>query len=267
MFVSWARFWSTINCFVVRVSANPLENLSGPNHHRREHVAPVENQLIARLPRPSRSRLLELCEPVQLRFSEVICVGGKPLQHVYFPRSGFVSLLTMLDDEPALEVGMVGSEGMLGAQMALGVIHEPLRAIVQGRGPSWRIEVLPFRRELQNNPALQQSLRRYLHVMMTQLAGSAACLQFHRPGPRLARWLLMTQDRAQSDRLELTHEFLSYMLGVRRVSITIAAARLQRQGLVEYERGNIRILNRSRLKKAACSCYATDQKTYAELLN
>ncbi len=230
-------------------------------------MAPVENQLIARLPRSSRTSLLGLCELVQFKFADVICVGGKPLRHAYFPTTGFVSMVAMLDGEPALEVGMVGGEGMLGAQMALGVAQEPLRAIVQGRGSSWRIEILAFRRELQNNPALQQSLLRYLQVTMTQLAGSAACFRFHRLGPRLARWLLMTQDRAKSDRLELTHEFLSYMLGVRRVSITIAAAALQRQGLVEYQRGDIRIINRSRLKKAACSCYATDQKAYAELLN
>lgn len=229
-------------------------------------MATVENQLIARLPRPSRSRLMELCEPVQLKWADVICAGGKPLQHVYFPVRGFVSLLTLLDGQPALEVGMVGNEGMLGAQMALGITEQPLRAVVQGRGPAWRIDSPTFRRQLQQNPALQKSLLKYLHVTMTQLAGSSACLRFHRLGPRLARWLLMTQDRAHSNRFHLTHEFLSFMLGVRRVSVTIAAAGLQRQRLVEYRRGDIRIIDRAGLKKIACSCYASDRKTYAELL-
>jgi CRP-like cAMP-binding protein len=225
----------------------------------------LENQLIARLPRQSRSTLLKLCEPVQLKMAEVLCTGGKPIRHVYFPIDGFVSLVTLLDGKPVLEVGMVGSEGMIGAQMALGVIQEPLHAVVQGPGSALRIGSTAFQRELKQNAALHQSLNRYLHVTMTQLAGSAACLRFHLLGPRLARWLLMTQDRAHSDNFRVTHEFLAFMLGVRRVGITTAAKALQRQGLVEYHRGDIKILNRTGLKKVACSCYATDLKTYGQL--
>jgi CRP-like cAMP-binding protein len=228
---------------------------------------PVENQLIARLPRKSRSSLLDLCEPIQLTMAEVLCNGGQPIRHVYFPVGGFISLVTLLDGKPVLEVGMVGCEGMIGAQVALGVSDEPLHAVVQGPGSAWRIGRLAFRRELASNPALQQSLNRYLHVVMTQLARSAACLRFHLLGPRLARWLLMTQDRAQSDRFRVTHEFLAFMLGVRRVGITQAAAALQRQGLVKYHRGDITILDRSGLEKAACGCYAIDRKAYAELMN
>jgi len=228
---------------------------------------PIENQLIARLPRKSRSSLLDLCEPIQLTMAEVLCDGGQPIRHVYFPIGGFISLVTLLDDKPVLEVGMVGREGMIGAQVALGVNDEPLHAVVQGPGSALRIGRLAFRRELANNSALHQSLNRYLHVTMTQLARSAACLRFHLLGPRLARWLLMTQDRAQSDRFRVTHEFLAFMLGVRRVGITQAAASLQRQGLVKYHRGDITILDRSGLEKAACGCYATDRKAYAELMN
>lgn len=127
---------------------------------------------------------------------------------------------------------MVGHEGMLGAQIALGVTSEPLHAVVQGGGSAWRIEVAAFRRELNANKALKETLGQYLHVAATQLAGSAACLRFHQIGPRLARWLLMTQDRANSTRFRVTHEFLAFMLGVRRVGITTAASNLQRQGLV-----------------------------------
>jgi CRP-like cAMP-binding protein len=115
--------------------------------------------------------------------------------------------------------------------MALGVTVEPLHAVVQGPGSAWRIGQLAFRSELRRNEALQQSLGRYLHATMTQLAGSAACLRFHQIGPRLARWLLMSQDRADSDSFRVTHEFLAFMLGVRRVGITTAGAALQRQGL------------------------------------
>jgi CRP-like cAMP-binding protein len=208
---------------------------------------------------------MKLCEPVQLRMAEVLCGGGKRIRYGYFPVKGFVSLVTLLDGSPVLEVGMVGREGMLGAQMALGVTREPLHAVVQGPGLAWRIGQVAFRRELGRNVALRQSLQRYLHVTMTQLAGSAACLRFHPIGPRLARWLLMTQDRSNSDSFQVTHEFLSFMLGVRRVGITTAATTLQRQGLVKYHRGNVTILNRRGLEKAACGCYASDRKTYAEL--
>lgn len=229
-------------------------------------MAPIENQLIARLPRKSRSSLMQLCEAVQLTMADVLCDGGKPIRNVYFPIAGFISLVTLLDGKPVLEVGMVGREGMLGAQMVLGIIREPLHAVVQGSGSAWRIGASAFRRELTGNKALKETLGQYLHVTATQLAGSAACLRFHQIGPRLARWLLMTQDRANSSSFKVTHEFLAFMLGVRRVGITTAAAGLQRQGLVEYHRGDIKILNRLGLEKAACSCYASDRKTYAELL-
>jgi CRP-like cAMP-binding protein len=242
-------------------------NLSGPSPQPETFLLSIENQLIANLPRKSRLSLMKLCEPVQLRMADVLCDGGKPIRHVYFPLEGFISLVTLLDGKPVLEVGMVGREGMLGAQMALGAIREPLHAVVQGPGSAWRIGKLAFRRELDHNSALQQSLSRYLHVTMTQLAGSAACLRFHQIGPRLARWLLMTQDRANSERFQVTHEFLAFMLGVRRVGITTAAASLQRQGLIEYHRGDITILTRRGLEKAACGCYASDRKVYAELLH
>jgi CRP-like cAMP-binding protein len=227
----------------------------------------LENQLIARLPRQSRARLLKLCEPVQLKMADVLCDGNQPIRHVYFPTGAFISLVTILDGKPVLEVGMVGREGMLGAQMALGVVSEPLYAIVQGPGSAWRIGRLAFQRELDRNLALRQSLRHYLHITMTQLARSAACLRFHQIGPRLARWLLMTQDRANSNNFRVTHEFLAFMLGVRRVGITTAAVALQRQGLVKYYRGDITILDRSGLKKAACGCYANDSKAHAELIH
>jgi CRP-like cAMP-binding protein len=208
---------------------------------------------------------MKLCQPIQLTMADVLCDGSKPIRHVYFPVEGFISLVTILDGKPVLEVGMVGREGMLGAQMALGVISEPLHAVVQGPGSAWRVGRLDFRRELNRNVALQKSLKQYLHLTMTQLAGSAACLRFHHIRPRLARWLLMTQDRAHSDSFRITHEFLAFMLGVRRVGITTAAAALQRQGLVKYSRGNITILNRPGLEKAACGCYIRDRNAYGSL--
>jgi CRP-like cAMP-binding protein len=201
-----------------------------------------------------------------LELSAVLCHSGKPTRHVYFPIDATISLVTPIDGEPVLEVGMVGREGMVGAQIVLGVMTTPLHAVVQGSGKAWRIATPSFRGELARSSALRSCMNRYLYVLMSQLAASAACLRFHLIGPRLARWLLMTQDRVHADTFHVTHEFLAYMLGVRRVGITTAAGALQRAGLVEYRRGELVVLNRRGLEAAACGCYAADRKCYAEVL-
>lgn len=230
-------------------------------------MAALENQLIASLPRRSRLSLMKHCERVQLTVADVLAQGGTQIRHVHFPIEGFISLITLLDGKPVLEVGMVGREGMLGAQMALGLTTEPLHALVQGGGSAWRVTATAFRAELAGNEPLKAILNRYLHMTAAQLAGSAACLRFHQIRPRLARWLLMTQDRANSSSFRVTHEFLALMLGVRRVGITNAAAALQHQGLVKYHRGDVRILNRRGLEIVACSCYASNRKIYDEVMS
>jgi CRP-like cAMP-binding protein len=161
---------------------------------------------------------------------------------------------------------MVGREGMLGAHLALGYPVAPLQALVQGSGTAWRVGTKPFRLELARSPALQRGLNRYIYVLMAQLAGAAACLRFHEIGPRLARWLLMSQDRAQSDHFQVTQEFLALMLGVRRVGVTVAATGLQRRGLIAYRRGELTVTDRPGLLAAACTCYAADCLTYQKLL-
>ena len=226
----------------------------------------AQNHLIEHLPRKDRLRLLAMGEPFHLILGKVLCEPGKATQHVYFPTEGFISLVAPLDGKPALEVGMVGREGMLGAQLALGVNTVPLHALVQGAGSALRIGAGAFRTELAHSAPLQRLLNRYLYVLMAQLAGSAACLRFHEIGPRLARWLLMSQDRADADRFHVTHEFLAYMLGVRRVGVTAAASALQRSGLIEYHRGEMAVLDRASLENSACACYANDRQAYAGLL-
>jgi CRP-like cAMP-binding protein len=223
--------------------------------------------LIELLPRADRAHLLGISEEVELVMTEVLSERGNLTKHVYFPIQGFISLVTPIDGKPVLEVGMVGSEGMLGAQIVLGVVRAPLHALVQGPGSAWRIAAAPFRKELARSKALRSGLDRYLYVTMVQLAASAACLRFHQIGPRLARWLLMTQDRAHAANFHVTHEFLAFMLGVRRVGVTTAAVQLQRQGLIEYRRGAVTVVNRRGLEAAACSCYATDKKTYADVMH
>lgn len=229
-------------------------------------VPDSHNHLIAKLPKRDRQRVIAAGEPATLVYGAVLYEAGAATAHVYFPMHGFVSLLAHSEGTAGLEVGMVGNEGMLGVQLALGVPVAPLRALVQGAGSAWRLDAAPFRRELDRSPALQRALQRYLYVLMAQLSASAGCLRFHLIGQRLARWLLMSQDRAQSDRFHVTHEFLATMLGVRRVGVTTAAGALQRRGLIRYHRGQLTVLDRPGLEAAACGCYAADRRAYAELL-
>lgn len=226
----------------------------------------VVNHLIESLPRKDRSQLMNACQPVELKLAEVLYERSKPTSHVYFPTVGFISLVATINGSPGVEVGMVGREGMLGAHVALGVLTAPLHAVVQGAGTALRLSARAFQIELQRSTALQRVLNRYFYVLMSQLADSAACLRFHQIGPRLARWLLMSQDRAQADTFHVTQEFLAYMLGVRRVGITAAAGDLQRSGLIGYSRGELTVIDRSGLEAAACSCYGTEQKVYVEML-
>ena len=225
-----------------------------------------DNHLIDLLPRSDRKRLLALGEPVTLTLQDTLVEAATEPGHVWFPRSGFISLISSVDGTSSLEVGMVGCEGMLGTHLALGCAIAPQKALVQGTGSAWRIASRLFSTELARSPALQRVLDRYLYVLMAQFAGTAACLRFHQIGQRLARWLLMSQDRAQSAQFHVTHEFLAYMLGVRRVGVTHAASALQRQGLVTYRRGELTVTDRSGLEQAACSCYAVNRDTYRSLL-
>jgi CRP-like cAMP-binding protein len=203
---------------------------------------------------------------VQLVLSEVLCEQHAPTRAVYFPIDGFISLVAKADGHLGLEVGMVGREGMLGVELALGVAVAPMHALAQGAGAAWRMDASAFTAELARSAALRGVMQRYVYVLMAQLAVSSACLRYHAIGPRLARWLLMSQDRAHADRFHVTHEFLSFMLGVRRVGITAAAGAMHREGLIEYHRGELTVLDRLGLEAAACSCYADSCQTYAARL-
>jgi CRP-like cAMP-binding protein len=208
--------------------------------------------------------MTELGEVVELKLSDTIASAGRRSSSVLFPIDGFLSLLTQVDGERPIEVNMVGREGMLGIQLALGVATEPLMVLVQGAGLALRINAAAFRRELAANPGLRSTTDRYIYVLFAQHARSSACLRFHRIEQRLARWLLMTQDRAQADEFVVTQEFMAYMLGVRRVGVTEAAGDLQRRALIAYDRGQMKIVDRVGLEHAACTCYAGDQASYAE---
>jgi CRP-like cAMP-binding protein len=218
-------------------------------------MAAIQNSLLAALPRKSYLGLQSGLVPVELEFGKIIYEPGQTIHEVYFPTQSLVSLLTLVEGHLALEVGLVGWEGMVGFPIALGVDVSPVRALVQGGGSALRMSAARFRTELRRCPPLQRQLYRYVNTMMAQISQTAGCNRFHVVEPRLARWLLMTRDRVRSGEFRMTHEFLSHMLGVRRVGVTEAASALHERKLIDYSRGAIRILDHRGLEKAACACY------------
>jgi CRP-like cAMP-binding protein len=213
------------------------------------------NGLLAALPRASYAQLAPALAPVVLSFGDILYEPGKPMRDVYFPLNCLVSLLTLVEGHLALEVGMVGREGVVGVALALGIKDSPIRALVQGGGPALRMGAARFGRLLERNAPLRRGLNLYIDALMGQISQTAGCNRFHHVEARLARWLLMTRDRMGAPQFRMTQDFLASMLGVRRVGVTESAGVLQRRGLIEYHRGSIRILDERGLEAAACSCY------------
>ena len=227
---------------------------------------PTTNRLLEGLPQSDLRRILAGCESVELEFAEVLYTPRARLSHVYFPIQGSISLIMPVDDSDALEVGIVGNEGMFGIPLVLGVDVSPVRAVVQGAGSALRMGGAPFLRELGRSQVLQRAIDRYIFVHLSQVAQTAACMRFHVVEARLARWLLMTQDRAHADTFHVTQEFLAFMLGVRRVGVTKAASSLQQRSLIQYSRGSLTVLDRRGLKAVACGCYQADRDSYDRIL-
>lgn len=224
------------------------------------------NRLLQSLPDRDYQRFMSGCEQVNLEFGEVLSKSEQSFRYVYFPTKSYISQTTAIDGHDSLGVGLIGDEGMLGIPLILGVNDSPLRALVQGPGSALRMSTERFRDELKQSSVLQHGLDRYLCVVMGQLEQTAACIRFHVVEARLARWLLMTQDRAHSNNFFITHEFLASMLGVRRVGITKAACDLQNRRLISYKRGAITVLDRSGLEAASCKCYEADNTIYEKMM-
>jgi CRP-like cAMP-binding protein len=224
------------------------------------------NRLLAALPPDDLARLWPRLEAVELPLRKVLHAPGEPIEAVYFPETGWASMLAYLESGDAAEVGLVGYEGMIGLPVLLGADRDDIEAMVQAPGTALRMDAEAFREELERIPAFRTLLLRYALVHHGQVARTAACNGRHQIDQRLARWLLMAHDRASGGDFPMTHEFLSMMLGVRRAGITVAAGALQKAGFIRYERGSIEVTDRPGLESAACECYGVVRRAQDQLL-
>lgn len=220
------------------------------------------NQLVARLPRKDRQQVLAHCEPVALAVDDILYEPDRPYTHAYFPLTASIRLMTPVTGHPSIAVDLVGNEGMLGATLALGAVTASMRGIVQHAGDALRMPVAQLQCDLRQHPMLLHLVNCYLRAMIERLSQTATCHSFHHLELRLARWLLMTHDRAQADHFHATHQLLANMLGVRRSAVTIAAGALQQRQLISYARGKVRIISRTGLEAAACTCYGEERAKF-----
>lgn len=219
------------------------------------------NTLLGALPPGDRARLSKILKPASVAAGQIL-YEARAITHVYFPLDCLVSLVAPLKGHPPVEVALIGREGMVGTPLALGSRVSSVRAIVHGPGTALKASAGAFSDEFARNPGLRLVVHRYVHRLMGQLTQIAACNTFHTIEARVARWLLMTSDRTTPGELEVTHESLARMLGVRRVGVTIAAGNLQREGIIAYSRGRIAILDGAQLARRACECYGVVSHLY-----
>ncbi len=227
----------------------------------------VGNRLLASLPDNELDVLFPYLEPHDLEFESTLFETGQPLEYVYFPSSGLISLLATVDGGSSLEVGIIGKEGMANASAALGALTSPSRAIIQGAGTAFRLKTDDL---AAYGGSLNRYVLLYIHYLMVQITQSAACYRFHPIEQRLARWLLMTGDRMESNEYRITQDFLSHMLGVRREGVNRAAGELQRKNLISFSRRNILTIDRAGLEATACSCYAVirrEEESFQDLVS
>jgi CRP-like cAMP-binding protein len=216
---------------------------------------PVSNIILLSASESDYNSLRPHLEYVSLPNHLVLHEPGEKLEFAYFPNRGLISLVVVMKDGKTAEAGIVGKEGFTGSPAAVGLIRGPLRAVVQITGDGFRVEVGALQSTLESAPDLQMMLSRYAVIRGMQVAQTAACNRLHDIEQRLARWLLMTQDRVDSGSLPITHDFLATMLGTDRPSVSVAAGVLQRKELIEYTRGAVKIVNRKKLEDSACECY------------
>jgi CRP-like cAMP-binding protein len=226
---------------------------------------PVSNIILLSISDGDYTSLRPHLEYVSLPNHRVLHEAGGRLEFAYFPNRGLMSLVVVMEDGQTAEAGIVGNEGFTGTPASVGLSRSPLRAIVQITGDGFRVEVGALQNTLESTPHLQLMLSRYAVVQGMQVAQTAGCNRLHDIQQRLSRWLLMTQDRVDSELLPITHDFLATMLGTDRSSVSLAAGVLQRKKLIEYTRGAVKIVNRNKLQDSACECYGITQQYNGEL--
>ena len=224
------------------------------------------NNLLAVLPAADYERLIPHLKLVPLPLRKVLYEADEPITQVYFPNKALVSIVTTMEDGSTVEVGVVSNEGMVGIPVILGDNTTTTRAFVQISGAAMQINADVLRAEFNRGGAIQNVLLRYIQAVYSELAQDAGCNRLHTLEERLARWLLTVSDRLESEEFPLTQEFISQMLGVRRSGVTVAASTLSRAGMISYQRGHIRILNRQDLEATSCECHQVIQKEFARLL-
>jgi CRP-like cAMP-binding protein len=229
--------------------------------------SPKQNHLLAALPATELEPLLPHLEPVYMPLGEVLYESGGRLRHVYFPATSIVSLLYVFADGASAEIAVVGNEGVLGISLFMGGETTPSQAVVQSAGHGYRMDAQLLKHEFHRpKAALHLLLLRYTQALITQMAQTAVCNRHHSVEQQLCRWLLLSLDRLSSNELTMTQELIANMLGVRREGVTEAAGNLQRAGLIRYARGHIEVLDRPRLEREVCECYAVVKKEFDRLL-
>ncbi len=220
----------------------------------------VASEILLRLPKNEFEELFPKLEFVRLKLHTLLHEAGEQIKSAYFVNTGLQSVLTVQPDGKSVEVGLIGKEGFVGLPIIAGFRSSPTRVITQGEGTAYRVDADTLRRVLPHCPQLQIELQRFAQQLAMQSTQIAACNRLHEVDERLARWLLMSRERIGSDELPLTQEFLSHMLGTRRSSVSVAASMLQKAGMITYTRGNVTILDKSKLEDASCDCYEVIQR-------
>jgi CRP-like cAMP-binding protein len=228
--------------------------------------SPTENRLLAAMPEVDYQALRPALERVMMPLGQSVYEAGEAQGFVYFPTNSIVSLLYVLADGATAEIAVTGNEGLVGIALFMGGETTPSRAVVQSAGEGYRLRASTLKKEFERGGALQHLLLRYTQALITQMAQTAVCNRHHSVDQQLCRWLLLSLDRLRNDRLVMTQELIANMLGVRREGVTEAAGKLQADRLIEYSRGKITVLDRKRLEKRVCECYAVVKREYDRLL-
>ena len=227
---------------------------------------PIENRLLAALPASEQERLFPQLQLRKMSLGDVLYESGSKLSHVYFPTTSIVSLLYVMEDGASAEIAIAGNEGLIGVVLFMGGETTPSRAVVQSAGFAYRLPAVSMKQEFSRGGVMQQLMLRYTQALLTQMAQTAVCNRHHSVDQQLCRWLLMSLDRLPTNELSMTQELIANMLGVRRAGVAEAAGHLQNAGLIRYHRGHITVLDRRKLERRVCECYAVVKNEFDRLL-